>query len=131
MIHKMVRTLETKTDSMSEQLCHCNRPSTVISQVGEGSCNSAPSPSTGSARSYATPPVAKEEEIPVLEDVVLMIDHAEDERAGIEDQEVPLPIPPPQTQVADLGPAGSLQAHICQILKRVNGQRHPFSLVHL
>ena len=108
-----MRTLETKTYSMSEQLCHCNHLS------------------TGSARSYATPPIAKDEEIPILEDVALMANHAEDERAGIEDQEVPLPIPLPQTQVVDLGPAVSLQAHIHKILKRVNGQRCPFSLVCL
>ena len=116
---------------MSEQLCHCNCPLTVISQVGEGSRNLAHSLSTGSARSYATPPAAKEEDIPILEDVVPATDHAEDKRAGIEDQEVPLLIPPPQTQVADLGPAVSLQAHIHQILERVNGQMCPFSLVCL
>ena len=122
--------LEPKTDSMSEQLCHCNHLLTVISHIGEGSHDSAPSPSTGSVRSYATPSVA-EEEIPILEDVMLTIDRAEDEVPGIEDQEVPLPIPPPQTQVVDLGPAVSLQAHICQILERVNGQRCPFPLVCL
>ena len=83
------------------------------------------------ARSYATPPVAAEEEIPILEDVVPMINCAKDKGTGIEDQDVPLPIPPPQTQVVDLGPAVSLQAHIRQILKRVNGQRRPFSLVCL
>ena len=120
-----------KTDSMSEQLCHCNRPSTVISQAEEGSHDLAPSPSTGLARLYATPPVAEEEETPALEDIVLMIDHAEDEMTGIEDQDVLLPVPPPQTWVADLGPAVSLQARVCQILERVSDQRRPFSLVHL
>ena len=116
---------------MSEQLCHCNCPLTVISQVGEGSRDSAPTLLTGSARLYATPPIAEDEEISILEDVVPVTDRAEDEGARIEDQEVPLPIPPPQTQVVDLGPAVSLQACICQILKRVNGQRRPFSLVRL
>ena len=42
-----------------------------------------------------------------------MINCAEDEVTGIEDQDVPLPIPPPQIQAADLGPAVSLQAHVC------------------
>ena len=102
-----------KTDSMSEQLCHCNCPLTVISQAEGGSHDLAPSLLTGSTRSYATPPVAKEEEIPALEDVVPMINCAEGEVTGIEDQDVPLPIPPPQSQAADLGPAVSLQAHVC------------------
>ena len=105
--------LETKTDSISEQLCHCSHPS------------------TGLAGLYATPPVAAEEEIPILEDIVPMIDRAEDEGTGIEDQDVPLPVPPPQTQVADLGPAVSPQACVRQVLESVNGQRCPFSLVHL
>ena len=95
---------------MLEQLCHCNCPSTIISQAEEGGHDSAPSPSTGLARSYMTPPIAEEEDIPTLEDIILAVNHAEDKVARMEDQEEPLPVPPPQSQVADLGPAVSLQA---------------------
>ena len=123
--------LEVRVDSMLEQLCHCNSPSTVISQAEEGSHHSAPSPSAGPVRSYTTPPIAEEEDIPALEDVVLSVDHADDKVVRMVDREELLPVPPPQTQVADLGPAVSLQVCVCWILERVNGQRCPFSLVHL
>ena len=74
-----------RVDSMSEQLCHCNQPLTVVSQADEGSHHLAPNPSTGSAHSYATPPIAKEEDVLVLEDVMPRVDHAEDKVSRMED----------------------------------------------
>lgn len=131
MTRDAMRTLETRVEFMSEQLCHCNHPSTVISQACEGSHHSAPSPSTGLACSYATLPIAKKKDVPILEDVVPRVDRAEDKVSRMEDQEEPLPVPPPQTQVANLGPAVSLQARVRQVFEKVNGQRCPVFLVRL
>ena len=113
---------------MVDRLCHCNCSSTVVSPSEGGSRPSAPSPSTGSARSYTTPPIAKEEVVPTLEDVM---DRTEEEVMIPEAQGEPLPVPPPQTREANLGPAVSLQTQIRLILQRVNEQRRPYSLVCL
>ena len=92
---------------MVDQLCYCNCPSTAISPLEGGSRPLAPSPSTGSGRFYATPPIAEEEVMPALEDVV---DQAEDEVVIPEAQGEPLPVPPPQARGTNLGPAVSLRA---------------------
>ena len=104
---------------------------TVVSQADEGSHHLAPNPLTGSAHSYATPPIAKEEDVLVLEDVVPRVDHAEDKVSRMEDQEEPLPVPPPQIQVSNLDPGVSLKACVHRVLERINGQRCPVSLVCL
>lgn len=79
-----MRTMEARVEVMSGQLCHCNCPSTITSPLVEGKDHQEGG-STGSDRSYTTPPVAKEEDV---------IDCTKDDMPDLEDAIVPLPIPP-------------------------------------